>query len=79
MPDDQVPAIQAILTEADNLIRQRFGEQDIKSDLMLVAFTPNGGIIRSSCGPEQLKTISRMIADIADEEEPQDDEGLPKH
>lgn len=80
MPDEQVSAIQAILTEADKLIRQRFEEQNIDSDHMLLAVTPDGaGIIRSSCGPEQLKFMSEMIADIADEVEEQDDEDSPRH
>lgn len=80
MPDDQVAAIQAILTEADKLIRQRFEEQNIESDHMLLAVTPEGaGIIRSSCGPEQLKAMSEMLADIADEVALQDDEDSPKH
>lgn len=61
MPDDQLPANQAILTEADKLIRRRFEEQNMESDHMLLAVTPEGaGIIRSSWGPEQLKAMSEM-------------------
>lgn len=40
MPDDQVPVIRVILGEVEKLIRQRFREQNIESDHMLLAVTP---------------------------------------
>lgn len=68
MTDSKIAEIQNILTEVDELLRQRLKALGVESEHVLLATLPNGaGAIRSNVGPEVLSNMAEMLMDIADD------------
>lgn len=68
MTDSKIAEIQDILTEVDELLRQRLAALGVESEHVLLATLPNGaGVIRSNVGPEVLSNMAEMLMDIAED------------
>ena len=65
MSDSKIPEIQVILSEVDELLRERLQAAGLEIGHTLVAISPDGaGVVRSNGGPEGLGDIAEMLADI---------------
>jgi len=66
MSDSKIREIQAILTEVDQLLRERLQAARIDIGHVLLAIAPDGaGVIRSNVGPAHLGDMAELLAEIA--------------
>jgi len=65
MANDPVPQIEKILNDVDGTIRRRLSKLGLADvDHLILAIGPDGdGIIRSTCAPEDLRTLAAMLID----------------
>jgi len=67
MSDTQIREIQDILTEIDELLRERLQAAGLDVSHVLLAVTPSGeGVLRSNVGPAQLGDMAELLAEVAD-------------
>lgn len=67
MSDSNIPEIQAILTEVDEILRERLASLGVNVGHVLLAVTPDGaGVVRSNVGPAALGDMAELLAEIAD-------------
>jgi hypothetical protein len=67
MSDSKITEIQDILTEVDELLRERLKEAGLTIGHVLLAITPDGaGVVRSNVGPAELGDMAELLAEIAD-------------
>lgn len=67
MSDSKTPEIQTILTEIDEILRERLATLGVNVGHGLLAIAPNGtGVIRSNVGPAELGEMAELLAEIAD-------------
>ena len=67
MSDSQIREIQNILTEVDELLRERLKAAGLDIGHVLLAIAPDGaGVVRSNVGPSQLGDMAELLAEIAD-------------
>ena len=72
MADEQVSITEATLVEADDLLRQRFGDEDIYH-LILAIESDGTTVVRSNCGPRLLRHMAKLLVEIADQNTPPGD------
>ena len=72
---DPVPALERILTEAEDLLRLGLERHQLgEIDHVILALTPGGdAVIRSNCEPAALRAMALLLTEIADENTPQPD------
>lgn len=67
MSDSQIRQIQDILTEVDELLRERLKEAGLTIGHVLLAVAPDGaGVVRSNLGPAEMGDMAELLAEIAD-------------
>lgn len=67
MPDSKIREIQAILTEVDDLLRERLAAAGLAIGHVLLAIAPDGaGVVRSNIGPAEMGDMAELLAEIAD-------------
>lgn len=67
MSDSKIRQIQAILTEVDELLRERLKEAGLSIGHVLLAIAPNGaGVVRSNIEPAEMGDMAELLADIAE-------------
>ncbi len=67
MPDSQIREIQSILTEVDEILRERLKAAGIDVGHVLLAIMPDGaGVVRSNVGPAELGDMAELLAEVAD-------------
>lgn len=68
MTDPKINEIQAILTEVDVLLRERFKTLGVNIAHVIMAVAPDGaGVLRSNVGEGNLATLADLLAEIATE------------
>lgn len=66
MSDNKIREIQAILTEVDQLLRERLQAARIDIGHVLLAIAPEGaGVIRTNVGPTHLGGMAELLAEIS--------------
>jgi hypothetical protein len=66
MTDSQIRQIQTILTEIDEMLRERLKEARLDIGHVLLAIAPDGaGVVRSNLGPEGLGDMAELLTEIA--------------
>ena len=67
MTDSTIAKVQAILTEVDEILRERLAPLGVKVGHVLLAVLPDGtGIVRSNVGPAELGDMAELLTEIAD-------------
>lgn len=67
MSDSKIRTIQEILTEVDDLLRERLQAAGLDIGHVLLAIGPDGaGVVRSNVGPAQLGDMAELLAKVAD-------------
>ncbi len=80
MAKDPVDAIQKILGEADDLIRQRLKESQLAVPHLVIGVTPDGQVVlRSNVSPDVLRTFGQDLINVADELEAPPKQGDTTH
>lgn len=75
---DQLDRIDTILTDVDDLLRQRMTEIGVELVYFMVAISPDGKpLVRGNVDPEGLKQLAKEIEEVANE--PQPHEYKPVH
>lgn len=65
--DDHIHQIQTILSEIDELLRERLKQAGLDIGHVLLAIAPDGaGVVRSNVGPEGLGDMAELLAEVAD-------------
>lgn len=65
MTTDPFSSIEAVVAEADALLRRQLSERTPKVPHVVVALGPNGAaVIRSNVGPDMLETIARGLLEV---------------
>jgi hypothetical protein len=69
-PDDAAK-LEQIMTEADDLIRQRLEESGLEVMHVNLAITQDGmGVLRTNVGPELLRSMGEELVDLSGRIEP---------
>jgi len=67
MTDSRISEIQGILTEVDDLLRERLAAAGLTIGHVLLAIAPGGaGVVRSNVGPAELGDMAELLAEVAD-------------
>ncbi len=67
MSDSQIREIQNILTEVDEILRERLKAAGLDIGHVLLAVMPDGaGVVRSNVGLAQLGDMAELLAEVAD-------------
>lgn len=67
MSESKITEIQAILSEVDEILRERLEPLGLDIDHVILAVSPEGaGILRSNVGPPQLGEMGELLAEIAE-------------
>lgn len=67
MSDSKIREIQTILTEVDQLLRERLEDLGVDIGHVLMAIAPDGaGVVRSNVGLAELGDMAELLAEIAD-------------
>jgi hypothetical protein len=71
MPQDAAAKLEQILTEADDLIRQRLEESGLEVMHVTLAITRDGmGVVRTNVGPDLLRSMGEELVDLSSQIEP---------
>ena len=71
MPQDAAAKLEQILTEADDLIRQRLEESGLEVMHVTLAITRDGmGVVRTNVGPDLLRSMGEELVDLSSRIEP---------
>ena len=71
MPQDAAAKLEQIMTEADDLIRQRLEESGLEVMHVILAITQDGmGVVRTNVGPELLRSMGEELIDVSGRIEP---------
>lgn len=66
MSESVIREIQKILSEVDQLLRERMREARIDVGHVVVAVAPDGtSVVRSNVGPAQLGDMAEILAEVA--------------
>lgn len=77
---DQMDAIQTILTDVDEILRERLKENGTALAHIIVAIGPDGSaIIRGNVDPAGLLELAKDITELAEEAMQRPDDGEPIH
>ena len=67
MTDSKIPEIQAVLTEVDEILRERLASLGVNVAHVVLAIAPDGaGVVRSNVRPAELGDMAELLAAIAD-------------
>ena len=71
MPQDAAAKLEQILTEADDLIRQRLTDSGLEVMHVILAITQDGmGVVHTNVGPELLRSMGEELVDVSGQMEP---------
>lgn len=67
MSDSRISEIQDILSEVDNLLRERLAAAGLVVGHVLLAIAPDGaGVVRGNVGAAEMGDMAELLAEIAD-------------
>ena len=67
MSDSKIPEIQAVLTEVDEILRERLASLGVNVAHVVLAIAPDAaGVVRSNVGLAELSDMAELLAEIAE-------------
>jgi hypothetical protein len=71
MDESPVATIETAINDADGILRHRLADHGLEhTDYVMLVLAPDGeAVIRSNCGPVELREMASLLKEIADQVE----------